>query len=103
MLVDYAVTETGCFDDYLDARSRAKTMRRNGINIFLLQVAQCITFNQTKFGTKTLLEEARLKSLYSRLGFLLKTLRHFLISKVLAIDIIMSKENPKHYRNKKLA
>ena len=27
MLVDYAVTEMGCFDDYLDAAPRAKTMR----------------------------------------------------------------------------
>ena len=45
MLVDYAVTEMVLFGDYLDAAPRAKTMRGNGINTFLLHVAQCITFN----------------------------------------------------------
>ena len=46
MLVYYAVTEMGLFDDYLDAAQRAKTMRRNVITTFLLHVAQCITFCQ---------------------------------------------------------
>ena len=27
MLVNYSVTEMGCFDDYLDAAPRAKTIR----------------------------------------------------------------------------
>ena len=45
VLVDYAVTEIGCFDDYYDAAPRAKTMRGNSITTFLLHVAQCITFD----------------------------------------------------------
>ena len=40
MLVDYAVTEIGSFDEYLDATPRAKNMRRNGITTFLLNVSQ---------------------------------------------------------------
>ena len=67
----------GCFDDYLDAALRAKTMGGNVITTFLLHVAQCITFNQTIF-TKTLIEEARLKSLYSKLGF--KVIKNFATS-----------------------
>ena len=47
MLVDYAGTDMGCFDDYLDAAPRAKNMRGNGITKFLLHVAQYITFHQT--------------------------------------------------------
>ena len=39
MLVDYAFTEMGCFDDYLNAAPRAKTMRGNGIPTFLFHVA----------------------------------------------------------------
>ena len=46
MLVDYSVTEMGCFDDYLDAAPHAKAMRLNGITTFILHVAQCITFRQ---------------------------------------------------------
>ena len=46
MLVDFAVTEVGFFDDYSDAAVRDKTMRENGITTFLLHVFQCITFNQ---------------------------------------------------------
>ena len=34
MLVDYAVTYMGCFDDYSDADTRAKTMRGNDITHF---------------------------------------------------------------------
>ena len=45
ILVDYAVTEMGCFDNYLDAAPHAKTMRGNGITTFILHVAQCITFD----------------------------------------------------------
>ena len=69
VLVDYAVTEIGCFDEYLDAGPRAKTMRVNGITTFLFHVAQCITFNQNIFVTATLISETSLKSLYSRMGF----------------------------------
>ena len=69
MFSDYTVTETIFFDDYSDAAPRAKTMRVNGITNFLLHVAQCITFRQTKFFTAALIDEASLKSFYSRLGF----------------------------------
>ena len=69
MLVDYAVSEMGCFDDYSDAASRAKTMKGNGITTFLLHVYQCTTFHQTKLVTATLIDKASLKSFYSRLGF----------------------------------
>ena len=46
MLVDYKVTEMGCFDDYSDAAPRAKTMKGKVNNTFLLHVTQCITFNK---------------------------------------------------------
>ena len=46
MFVDYAVIDMGCFDNYLDAEPRAKTMSGNDMNTFILYVAQCITFNQ---------------------------------------------------------
>ena len=59
----------GCFDDYLDFAPRANTIRGNGITTFILHVAQYITFNQTKKITAKLIAEARLKSLYSKLGF----------------------------------
>ena len=55
MLVDYAVKEMGCFDDYYYAAPRAKTMRVNCITTFLLQISQCITFHQTRFVTATLI------------------------------------------------
>ena len=41
----------------------------NSITTFLLNISQCITFNQTKFVIATLIAKARLKSLYLRLGF----------------------------------
>ena len=78
MLVDYAVTEMGCFDDYSDAAPCAKTMSGNSINNFLLHVSQCITFNQTIKLTATLISEAQLKSSYSRLGF--KIINYFATS-----------------------
>ena len=46
MLVEYAVTEMVCFDDYSDAAPRAITMRGNGITTFLLHVAQCINLRK---------------------------------------------------------
>ena len=47
MLVDYAVTEIGFSDEYLDAAPHARTMGGNGITKFLLHVSHCIIFNQT--------------------------------------------------------
>ena len=78
MLVGYAVIEMGCFDDYSDAAQRAKILRGNVITTFILHVSQCITFNQTEFVTPTLISEASLRSLYSRLGF--KVIKKFVIS-----------------------
>ena len=78
MLVDYAVTEMGCFDDYSDSNPRAKTLREGGITTFILHIAQCILFRQTKFVTATLISEALLKSFYSRLGF--KVIKDFTTS-----------------------
>ena len=62
MLVDYAVTEMVCFDEYLDAAPRVKKMRVNGITILLLHVFQYITFNQKQIVTATLIAEAHLRS-----------------------------------------
>ena len=73
MLVDYAVTEMGCFDDYSYDASHAKTMRGNGITNFLLHASQCVTFN--KCFTATSIAKELLKSLYSRLGF--KIIKYF--------------------------
>ena len=67
--MDYAVTEMGCFDDYLDGPPRAKIMRGNGITTFIFQVSQCITFRQTNIDTATIIVKASLKSFYSSLGF----------------------------------
>ena len=69
MLVDYAVTEMGCFDDYSDNGPHSKTMRVYGITNFILHVSQCIIFNQTKFVTSTIIANDWLKSLYSRLCY----------------------------------
>ena len=69
MLVDYTVTEMGCFDDYLDNAPHGKIMRENFITNFLLHVYRCITFNQMKFVTGALIAEAQSKSIYSSLGF----------------------------------
>ena len=69
MLVDYTVTEMGCFDDYDDAAPHVKTMWGNGITTFPLHVDQCITFCQTNIFTATLIAKASLKPFYSRLGF----------------------------------
>ena len=48
VFVDYAITDMGCFDDYSDAAPHSKKNEGNGITNFLLHVAQCIIFNQTK-------------------------------------------------------
>ena len=78
MLVDYAVIEMSCFDDYSEAAPRFKAMRGNVINTFIFQVDQCITFNQTQLFTATLIAKAQLKSLYSRLDF--KVINDFVTS-----------------------
>ena len=57
MLVDCAVIEMGCFDNYLDADTRSKTMRGNDITTFLLHISQFITFRQAKFVRATLISE----------------------------------------------
>ena len=59
MLVDYAITQMGSFDDYLDAALRAKTKRVNGNTTFLLHVTQCITFHQQNLLQKHLLPRHR--------------------------------------------
>ena len=48
MLVDYAVTEMGRFDEYLDAAPHAKIMKGNGIATFLLHITQYITLINKK-------------------------------------------------------
>ena len=78
MLVDYVDTDMGCFDDYLDAVPRTKTMRVNGITTFLLHVSQCITFHQKQIVIATLISKESLKSFYSRLAF--KVIKYFVTS-----------------------
>ena len=75
MLGGYSVTYMGCFEYYLEATPRAKTMRGNGITTFRLHVAQCTNFRQKHIVTATLIVKASLKSFYSRLGF--KVIMHF--------------------------
>ena len=55
VLMDYAVTEMGCFGDYLGAAPHVKKIRRNGITTSLLHVAQFITFIQNKLSQQHLL------------------------------------------------
>ena len=69
MLLNYAVIDKGCYYDYLYAAPHSKTMRGNGITLFLLHISQCIVVNQTKSVTATLISKTWLKKLYSRLGF----------------------------------
>ena len=69
MLVEYAATEMVLLDDYSDADPNHKSIRGNGITTFLLQVSQCIIFNQTNCVKTILIANAPLKSFYSRLGF----------------------------------
>ena len=40
MLVDYAVTEMGSLDDYLDALPQGRSMGGNGITTFILHLSQ---------------------------------------------------------------
>ena len=78
MLVGYAITDMGCFDDYSYAAAHAKTIRGNGTTTFLLHASQCINFCQNNIVTATLIAEASLKSFYSRLGF--KVIKDFATS-----------------------
>ena len=69
MLVEYAATEMGFLDNYLDADPNHKSIRVNSITTYLFHVAQCILFclpNSTK--TK-LISNGSLKTFYLRLGF----------------------------------
>ena len=78
MLVDYAVTEMGHFEDYSGAAPRAKTIKETCITTFLFHISLCITFRQINFVTATLVSGALLKSSYSRLGF--KVIKDFATS-----------------------
>ena len=70
MLVEYAATEMGSLDDYLDAAPKGKIIRGNFITTFILHIAQCTIFNQTNRVKTTLIANALLNSFYSRLGFM---------------------------------
>ena len=78
MLIEYAATEMGFLDDYSDADPNHKIIRGSGINTFLLHVYQCIIFNQTNRVKTILIDDASLKSFYSRLGF--KVIKYFATS-----------------------
>ena len=78
MLVEYAATEMGFLDDYSDADQNQRIIRGNGIDTFLLHVAQCIIFNKTNCVKTILISNALLKSFYSRLGF--KVIKDFATS-----------------------
>ena len=69
MLVEYAAPEMGFLDDYSDAEPNHKSIRGNGIITFLFHVAQCIIFCLKHFVKTILIDNASLKSFYSRLGF----------------------------------
>ena len=56
--MNYAVTDTVCFDDSLGAAPRVKNMRGNGITTFLFHVDQCIPSRQKNIVTATLIEKA---------------------------------------------
>ena len=61
MLVEYIDTEMGFHDDYSDADPNYKNIRGNVITTFLLQVSQCIIFNQTNRVKTVLIADASLK------------------------------------------
>ena len=69
MLVEYAATEMGFFDDYSDADPNHKSIRGNGISTFIFHVSQCILFCLTNYVKTIPIANASLKSFYSRLGF----------------------------------
>ena len=61
MLVEYADTEMGFLDDYLEADTNHKSIRGNGITTFLLHVAQCIVSNQTNRVKTIIIADVSLK------------------------------------------
>ena len=69
MLIEYTATEIGFLDYYSDADPNHKNIRGNGITTFLFHVAQCILFCLTNSVKKILIDNASLKSFYSRLVF----------------------------------
>ena len=78
MCMDYAGIEMVCFDDYSDAATHAKTMRGNGITTFFFAFYPMYHFQLHRIVTATLITEASLKLLYSRLGF--KVIKYFATS-----------------------
>ena len=76
MLVEYAATEMGFLEDYLDADPNHKIIRGDVITTFLLHVDQCIIFNKKNRVKTTLIANALLKSFYSRLVF--KVIKYFM-------------------------
>ena len=78
MFVEYAATEMGFLDDYLDADPDHKIIRGNGVTTFLLHLAQCIIFNEANRIKTKLIDNASLKSFYSGLGF--KVIKDFATS-----------------------
>ena len=78
MLVEYEITEISFLNDYSDADPNHKSIRGSGITKFLLHVAQCIIFNQKNCVKTILIDDASLKSFYSRLGF--KVIKDFATS-----------------------
>jgi hypothetical protein len=83
MMVDYAVTEFVCFDDYLDASPLVKTMRGTGFTVFILHIAQCMAFHKSKWLNTTLVAEFKLKSFYSKLRF--KVIKDFAQSPIMEV------------------
>ena len=69
MLVEYAATEMGFLDDYFDAYLNHKIIRGNDITTFIFHVAHCIIFCPTNSVKTILIDNASLKTFYSRLDF----------------------------------
>ena len=69
MLIEYTSTEMGFLDDYSDADSNHKSSMGYCITTFLFHVAQCIILNLTNHVKTILIDNASLKTFYSRLGF----------------------------------
>ena len=77
VLVYYAVTDMGCFDDYLDDTPRSKKMRGMVLLPFFCMLPN-VPFLIKNVVTATLIAESLFKSLYSRLGF--KVIKYFAAS-----------------------
>ena len=78
VLVEYAATEMGFLDDYSDSDPNHKSIRGNVITTYLLHVAQCIISNKKNRVKTVLIDDASLKSFYSRLDF--KVIKDFATS-----------------------